>query len=54
MIHASSPISGGAAPQPREVPGPSVSPVSVMTPATAASENTNCARSSGSSASTGT
>ena len=54
MIHASSRVCGAPACQPREDPGPLTSPVSVMIATTPASPNTNSARSSGSSASTGT
>ena len=54
MIHASSRLSGAAARQPRDDPGPRTSPCSVMTATTPASVNTSSARSTGSSASTGT
>ena len=54
MIQASSRVSGAPARQPREEPGPRAMPASVTTATTSASPNTNSARSSGSSASTGT
>ena len=54
ITQASSRPSGAAARQPRDVPGPRISPASVMTATTSASVNTISARSSGSSASTGT
>ncbi|SKW21996.1 Uncharacterised protein [Mycobacteroides abscessus subsp. abscessus] len=54
MIHASSRGVGLAARHPRDDPGPRTSPPGVITAATCASPNTNAARSSGSSASTGT
>ena len=54
MIQASSPTRGASALRPREVPVPGSIPSSVRIPTTPASENTSAARSSGSSASTGT
>ena len=54
MIHASSRLSGDAARQPRDEPGPRTNPFSVMIATTAASVKTRSARSWGSSASTGT
>lgn len=54
MIQASSRPSGAPARQPRDDPGPRTSRASVMTATTCASLKTRSARSSGSSASTGT
>jgi hypothetical protein len=54
MIQASSWASGATARQPRDEPGPRSRPSSAMIATTLASPNTNSARSSGSSASTGT
>ena len=54
MIQASSRPSGDAGRQPREEPVPRTRPASVITATTSASPNTSAARSSGSSASTGT